>query len=48
MLKAVIYHERSQFTLMSRRHYAFLHGLQLVLELPGDLLEMAALPDRCL
>ena len=46
MLRIVIYHERTQFTFMSQRHYAFLLGLQLVLQLPGDLLEMAALPDR--
>jgi len=46
MLRIVIYHERTQFTLMSQRHYAFLLGLQLVLQLPGDLLDMDALPDR--
>ena len=46
MLRVVIYRERSQFTLMPQRHYAFLLGLRLVLELPRDLLEMAALPDR--
>ena len=45
MLRVVIYHERTQFTLNSHRHYAFLLGLQLVLQLPGDLLEIAALPD---
>ena len=46
MLRIVIYHEMTQFTFMSQRHYAFLLGLQLVLQLPGDLLEMAALLDR--
>ena len=46
MLRVVIYYERSQLSLMSQRHYAFLLGLKLVLQLVGDLLEMAALPDR--
>ena len=46
MLRVVIYHERTQFTLMSQRHYAFLLGLQLVLQLLGDLLEIIALADR--
>ena len=46
MLRVVIYHDRTQFTLMSQRHYAFLLGLQLVLQLPGDLLKTVALPDR--
>ena len=46
MLRIVIYHERSQSTLISQRHYAFLLSLQLVLQLLGDLLEIIALADR--